>query len=380
MKKKLFLITSAMLLLTTISCDENGNPVQNVEENESPEVSDVENSGCMNMTRSGNQGKVLVLTKEDDIISCEVQGFYANCGARYFNVESEYQKGMNAPDSLFIDISPVIPAQANCTCPFSIYFTIRNVKADSFFLYCWLYSGMVSFEENNQVVLNFSSQKVTIDGSQYVIYKPGQQTMLYMMRTEEKELQVPSTVSYEGKDYSVVSLFDQSLFGKETTKLILPKTIRRNGEDNAEFTNIYYLPFPKLEEIEVESGCHLFSSVDGVLYSGDGKCFYCLPAGFRQTDFTVMDGVERIGYCAFSNCQGLKSIRIPESVTYIGLSAFSYCKNLESIYILGKLNRGTDVSRAIFDFMTSMPTIYVQESEVEYIKSIYKGPVLPLPQ
>ena len=374
-------VVTVICLLFGISCDNadnNGNTIS--EQETAPEVIDIENSGCMNTTRSGNESRVLVLTKEGDIISCEVQGYYANCGVRSFDIESEYLKGEHAPDSIFVDIKPVIPAQMNCTCPYNVYFTIRNVKADSFFLYCWLYSGMVSFKESSQVILNISSQQVTIDGSQYIIYKPGQQSMLYRMGTDESELQVPSTISYEGQDYSVASLFEQSLSGKETTRLILPKTIRKIDEDNAEFTNLFCYAFPKLEEIEVEPGCRMFSSVDGVLYSGDGKCLYCLPAGIRQTDYTVMDGVERIGHYAFEKCENLKSIRIPESVTSIGFSAFGFCKNLESIYILGKLNRGADENRRVFESMSSTPTIYVPESEVGFIKTLYHGSVLPLSQ
>ena len=93
-----------------------------------------------------------------------------------------------------------------------------------------------------------------------------------------------------------------------------------------------------------------------------------------------MDGVERIGHYAFEKCENLKSIRIPESVTSIGFSAFGFCKNLKSIYILGKLNRGADENRRVFESMSSTPTIYVPESEVGFIKTLYHGSVLPLSQ
>jgi hypothetical protein len=369
MKRTLLFIVCVLTSITILAQKEN-----------SPEVIDIEDSGCMNKTRSDNQSRVLVLTKEDNIISCELQGYYANCGVRSFDIESDYLRGKDAPDSLFVDIRPVIPAEMNCTCPYTVYFTIRNVTADSFFLYCWLYSGMVSFKESNQVTLEISTERVTIDGSQYDLYKPGRQAMLYMMeQTGKSELRIPSTIRYEGQDYTVSSILPESLFGKETTKLILPKTLRRYGEDNAEFRNNYDLAFPKLEEIEVEPGCHLFSSVDGVLYSGDGKSLYWLPVSKKLTSYTVIDGAERIGNYAFWGCDNLQSIRIPESVTSVGSSAFAHCKNLESIYILGKLDQA-GTGRAIFDFMTSTPIIYVQESEVEYLKSIYKGTVLPLPE
>ena len=90
----------------------------------------------------------------------------------------------------------------------------------------------------------------------------------------------------------------------------------------------------------------------------------------------VVDGVETVGKAAFQSCQNLRSIRLPESVTTIRPYAFASSNNLESIYIQGKLDR--DKSYYAFSYMTSKPTLYVPESEIEYIKTLYKGPVLPL--
>ena len=72
-----------------------------------------------------------------------------------------------------------------------------------------------------------------------------------------------------------------------------------------------------------------------------------------------------------------KTIHIPESVTIIDKYAFEECKGLESIYIYGKLERKFE-NREMFGAMNSTPTIYVPESEVEYIKTLYNGTVLPL--
>jgi hypothetical protein len=90
----------------------------------------------------------------------------------------------------------------------------------------------------------------------------------------------------------------------------------------------------------------------------------------------VIEGVEKIGIYACSSCPNLKTIRLPESVTTITPYAFGDSKNLEAIYIPGKLNR--DGLNKAFLYMSSTPTLYVSESEVEYFKTIYKGPVLPI--
>ena len=131
-------------------------PVAPSEETEISEVSDIMDSGCLGHARTRSSShQYLVMTKEDGIISCEVQNFPANCGTRDFDVSSKYRKGKDKPDSLFINIKPILSSEdmKDCYCPFNVYFIIRNVEADSFFLQCGDYTGMVSFKESNQVTL-----------------------------------------------------------------------------------------------------------------------------------------------------------------------------------------------------------------------------------
>lgn len=44
-----------------------------------------------------------------------------------------------------------------------------------------------------------------------------------------------------------------------------------------------------------------------------------------------MLGVTSIGDCAFSGCDNLTSVVIPDSLTSIGNSAFKYCSSLTSV-------------------------------------------------
>ena len=338
------------------------------------EVSDVRKSDCLSKTRS-TWSQILVLTKEDDVISCELQNYSANCGVS-FDVDSEYRTGKGKTDSLYIDVKPIIGLNGkDCYCSFNVYFTIHNVKADSFFLHCWCYTGMVSFKESNQVTLEFSHEYVTIDGSRYIIYKPGQQAMLFGTADSKDEFVVPSVINYEGKEYTVTSVYTDAYIGKDLKKLVFSKSIR--DYSYPEHINLFNARCTSLENIEVEQGNRLLSSVEGVLYSGNHKTLYCHPGSNKRTAYTVIGGVETIGQYAFTNCSNLKSIRLPESVTTIEPFAFYDCENLESIYIPGKVNWGED-GYWVFCDMKSAPIIYVPESEVEYVKTIYKGTVLPI--
>ena len=402
MKKKVFMMMSLVLVLMALvgmtGCNNGDNPVNDPEQNDIiddndnnpseedngvPEMSDVRDSGCMNKTRDADLlGSALILTKEGDIISGEIQGYYSNCGVEYFDVDLDYNKGKGSPDTLSIDVKPVIPAEMDCWCPYTIYFTVRDVKTDHFFLNCWLYSGMVSFKDSEQLVFEFCKEKVEIEGSSYLLYSPGQQAMFNEMAAESKgELRIPPTVNYDGQDYSVLSFNGDAFHINESiTKLVLSKSIRRIGEQASEQIMLNGR-FRNLENIEVESGCPMLSSVDGVLYSGDHKSLYCHPAANKRTSYTVIDGVEKIRSFAFDNCRNLTSIRLPESVTTIDEYAFQDCKNLESIYILGRLDRDLVKSWGFYGFedMGSSPTVYVPESEVDFFKTLYKGKVLPLP-
>ncbi|MBE6426659.1 MAG: leucine-rich repeat domain-containing protein, partial [Planctomycetaceae bacterium] len=89
----------------------------------------------------------------------------------------------------------------------------------------------------------------------------------------------------------------------------------------------------KLTEIQVSAGNTHFKSVDGILFSADGKTLIQVPAGKGLTEYTIPDGVTSIGNKAFSRCWRLTSVTIPDSVTSIGKDAFSHCWSLTSVTI-----------------------------------------------
>ena len=106
-----------------------------------------------------------------------------------------------------------------------------------------------------------------------------------------------------------------------------------------------------------------YASVDGVLYSKDGKKLIARPAG-RTGNFTVPNTVETIGfgafentalsavsfeeginlltvgYRAFYNSSSLVEITVPESVVSIDYYAFAMCKNLTTVTFAGDNLRG----------------------------------------
>ena len=94
----------------------------------------------------------------------------------------------------------------------------------------------------------------------------------------------------------------------------------------------------QLKQINVEESNANYISIDGNLYTKDGKTLIQYAIGKKDTSFTIPSSVTSIGYCAFLGCTSLTSITIPSSVKSIGEEAFVCCENLKTVYNLSKLD------------------------------------------
>ena len=93
-------------------------------------------------------------------------------------------------------------------------------------------------------------------------------------------------------------------------------------------------------------------------------------------EIEIPEGVGKVRAYAFQNCSSLKKLDLPEQVEYIGECTFSGCK-MDSLLIRGILKPNA-ITEWLFDGLNTQTKIFVQPSEVEKIKKIYKGPVYPL--
>lgn len=122
----------------------------------------------------------------------------------------------------------------------------------------------------------------------------------------------------------------------------------------ASVTNLGDLTFiiSSLTTINVNSGNTKYKSIDGVLYSKDGKTLIAYPTKKEAASFTVPSSVSTIGANAFTQVSNLKSVNlsnvskiddwafsgsgltsvtIPDSVTKMGYGIMSECYGLTSI-------------------------------------------------
>lgn len=101
--------------------------------------------------------------------------------------------------------------------------------------------------------------------------------------------------------------------------------------------NLFYI-FNHAKSFEVDEENKHFRSIEGVLFSKDGKRLIAYPAAKPGNEYTVPDGVEVIEDGAFSECGQLDTINLPDSVTTIGKYAF-YATRLTECILPPKVRR-----------------------------------------
>ena len=347
-------------------------------------VSDVQNSGCLNKTRGEDSQGVptIVLTKEGSTLSVQVLNFESNCCTDDFNITSSISGSSDGePCSVSISVNPVGEYDCDCICPYNVSFSIHDLEPNSFYLNCWWYKGLVELTEGKPLVLEYKIESVIIDGISFNLLKVMHKAKLTKWTTAEKEIRIPSEVTYGGENY-IVTCIDHNAFGDldYVTTITIPRTIRSTDLDVDGI--IWANPFREcksLEWIEVEEGCPLLNSVDGVLFAGNKTMLLGYPIASPRETYTVPEGVTIIRSGAFHHNKYLRKLVIPEEVTYLGWHLFNDTKCLEEIYIKGVLNPEC-MDDDLFGGMSTNVNIYVLPSEVDKFKAIYKGPVYPLPE
>mgnify|MGYP000548834537 FL=1 len=125
----------------------------------------------------------------------------------------------------------------------------------------------------------------------------------------------------------------------------------------------------KLRAIYVAEGNPAYQSVDGVLMTKDGTMVHTCP-GAKEGTFVIPNGVTTIASLAFFDCQNLKRLVIPATLTTINERGFDFCYNLLSFYFSGaapeeELLKKMDISRDA--------TLYYLEGQSGWTSPTYLG-------
>lgn len=121
--------------------------------------------------------------------------------------------------------------------------------------------------------------------------------------------------------------------------------------------------------------CDNLKEFKGKYISRDGRCLiicntiiaYAKGSG---TDYSIPNGVTKIGESAFHGCEELTSITIPDSITSIGDEAFRDCCSLTSVTIP---NSVTKIGKGVFYDCTNLTSITIANSVTEIGNHAFSG-------
>ena len=209
--------------------------------------------------------------------------------------------------------------------------TVNDIR-DDWFGYC---SSLKSIE-----VSPLSNSFKSIDGNLYS--KDGKKLIQYAVGKKDKEFILPESVEKIGS-YA----FDSASFLK---KLYMGVNVE----------NVWAIrAVNSLEELVLDPQNNHLKLVDGMLYTKDAKTLIRSFSGMTNRVCVVLDGVETISRGAFSGCDRVEKVVLPNGVKKIEKEAFSGCKSLASINIPKGVN---EIEFGAFYGCESLSKIHVPKS------------------
>lgn len=178
---------------------------------------------------------------------------------------------------------------------------------------------------------------------------------------EAASFRIPSRVTYNGKSYIVNEAIDIEIKDKIGT-FIIPKTLKKITFTNnsVSYNSLSY----HVGRFVVEQENPCFTVTNGMLIDKVNKVLVACPYT-KKGSLTIPPGIRRIEKCAFTWCEELEAVNMPNSIEDIGSNAFSHCIKLKSVKLSNKLER---IGRSAFYRCKSLSNISLPNG----LKSIQK--------
>ncbi|MCR4799766.1 MAG: leucine-rich repeat domain-containing protein [Bacteroidales bacterium] len=208
---------------------------------------------------------------------------------------------------------------------------------------------------------------------------------------------IPSSVTYDGKRYTVISIGSDAFSGcsgltsvtipnsvtsigrlafgycSGLTSITIPNSVTSIGQ--AAFINCRDLTSVAIPNSVTSIGESVFENCNNLIsvtipnsVTSIGDLAFGNCSGL--TSITIPNSVTSIGEYAFTDCSGLTSVTISNSVTFIGGSAFSGCSGLTSVTIP---NNVTSIGNFAFLDCTGLTSIAIPNSVTTIGRYAFNG-------
>lgn len=215
--------------------------------------------------------------------------------------------------------------------------------------------------------LSASAFDIELDGIHYNIISATEKTVMTTPGNDSGpinnvvgELVLPETVVIRGETYKVTEIGRRSFMNNSAmTSVTFPASITKVGYDAfRECSNL-----SKVEAASLQSWCNIdFEMDEGAGYGiSSNPLMYAnhlFVNGIKVIDLIIPDEVTEIKDWVFAHMTGLKSVKMPASVTTIGGRAFLGCNSLYDVALSENL---TAIGTGAF-YQTNLQSIVFPES------------------
>lgn len=183
-----------------------------------------------------------------------------------------------------------------------------------------VYVCLADYGRNEKVVTLDAKTGKLIESSQFEYFESNNEITITGYTGSELDVVIPDEIG----GYPVTAIAEKAFqLNKTVRSFTIGSKIRSIGSCAfarcASLTNIY-----------VDRANPYYQSIDGVLYSGDGKTLLSYPTAKAYSSYPVASGTETIGEYAFFHSK-VQTVFLPDTVSTIGDYAFYYASELSSI-------------------------------------------------
>ncbi|MEE1542149.1 MAG: leucine-rich repeat domain-containing protein [Paludibacteraceae bacterium] len=224
--------------------------------------------------------------------------------------------------------------------------TLTLILCSPFFISC--VSGTSNSDIIKKLEVDFDYDVISESEVAYTGYSIKNQKYLIDLQnaggdTFKLDLNIPSEVIIEGKNYSVTVIGRNEFTNVYVRSVVIPKSVTRIEESA-------FVRYTKLESVDIPNSV---TRIGQFAFAGCAKL----------ENIVIPNSVTHIGFKAFAGCAKLENIVIPNSVTHIGSKAFEGCVALRSLVIPASV---TSIGAGVFSNCKYLETITFENPEPPY--------------